>query len=666
MPIKKVSGGYRWGNHGKVYPNRIDAEKQAAAAHASGYTEDESFRGAGIVLIAPDNTVLFTLRSESCDNPNTWCFPGGQQDGNESPQETAIRETCEEAGYISKDPKPFSTYTAKDGKKFYLFKSPVKHKFTPKLSDESTEFIWASLDNPPEPLHYGVKAVLDKIMKKNKTKKQKLASDEKPFDWFGSISNTQLAMDAKPSILALDRASVRSVDQDGRLHVAITNISKANICPYRGSEIPNGDELGLDPDKIYMLYRDPEELKKGAATFNNIPVLDRHIPVHVTEPQQKYVIGSTGTDAVFDEPYLMNSMVIWTSKAIDDINSKKQQEISCAYRYEPDMTSGDVNGEHYDGIMRNIRGNHVAIVTEGRAGPDVVVGDSKTLESKPTMKHSKKAAAVKGALLATMPKLASDSALIDNVLQDVKKSNFKIKKYEIVSAIKPLMANDAELSDLVELLDKLDDSKEPEVAADDDYEKEDDVEVAEDADPIEEILDLIRGKVSDEDLDAVKAKLESCMKPAEDEEDEDDEKEASEVNVAQDEPEDFEGKPENPAAKDDEDKPMGKAAMDAKLKEVRNETIRQMRAIADAEKEVEPYVGKLAIAQDSVEGVYKAALICMSKDIKGVHPSAYRHILMAQAKPSKAAKFAADSNIATDGMSDDFMASLNLDRIHLS
>jgi hypothetical protein len=156
------------------------------------------------------------------------------------------------------------------------------------------------------------------------------------------------------------------------------------------------------------------------------------------------------------------------------------------------------------------------------------------------------------------------------------------------------------------------------------------------------------------------------MKTAEDEEDEDDEKDASEVNVAQDEPEDFEGKPDIPAAKDDEDKPMGKAAMDAKLKEVRNETIRQMRAIAEAEKEVEPYVGKLAIAQDSVEGVYKAALTCMGKDIKGVHPSAYRHILMAQAKPSKAAKFAVDSNIATDGMSDDFMASLDLDRIHLS
>ena len=37
MPIHKVSGGWKWGEHGKVYANREDAEKQAAAAYANGY-----------------------------------------------------------------------------------------------------------------------------------------------------------------------------------------------------------------------------------------------------------------------------------------------------------------------------------------------------------------------------------------------------------------------------------------------------------------------------------------------------------------------------------------------------------------------------------------------------------------------------------------------------
>ena len=37
MPIRKVSGGYKWGKSGKVYPTKAGAQKQAQAAYASGY-----------------------------------------------------------------------------------------------------------------------------------------------------------------------------------------------------------------------------------------------------------------------------------------------------------------------------------------------------------------------------------------------------------------------------------------------------------------------------------------------------------------------------------------------------------------------------------------------------------------------------------------------------
>jgi len=43
MPIQVVTQNgqkyYRYGDHGKLYPNRSDAEKQAAAIHAAGYKE---------------------------------------------------------------------------------------------------------------------------------------------------------------------------------------------------------------------------------------------------------------------------------------------------------------------------------------------------------------------------------------------------------------------------------------------------------------------------------------------------------------------------------------------------------------------------------------------------------------------------------------------------
>src|SRR5215475_3288873 len=68
--------------------------------------------------------------------------------------------------------------------------------------------------------------------------------------------------------VAFDRGSARSYDAEGRLHVHTTNISKANVCPYIGREIPNSEALGLDPDKVYRLLRHPDELRAAAPSFN--------------------------------------------------------------------------------------------------------------------------------------------------------------------------------------------------------------------------------------------------------------------------------------------------------------------------------------------------------------------------------------------------------------
>jgi hypothetical protein len=212
---------------------------------------------------------------------------------------------------------------------------------------------------------------------------------------------------------AFDR-SARTYDADGRLHVTLTNISKANICPYYGKEIPGYQSLGLDADKIYQLLRAPEELAKGSASFNNIPLLSKHIPVTADEPRKDLVVGSTGTDAVFNEPFLQNSLVIWDAEAIAGIETKEQCELSCAYRYIPVMTQGHYEGQAYDGIMTNLIGNHVALVEVGRAGRDVVVSDEDPFKSGvPTMSKAKKA--VEDYL---KPKLAQDQSIdLDELLK---------------------------------------------------------------------------------------------------------------------------------------------------------------------------------------------------------------------------------------------------------
>lgn len=216
--------------------------------------------------------------------------------------------------------------------------------------------------------------------------------------------------------LAQDR-SLRSYDQDGRLHVESSNISKATVNPYYGSEIPNYRQLGLEPKKVYYLLRDPEELEKAAPTFNNLPLLNKHIPVSADEPQKEVIAGTTGSDTVFEDGYLKCSLAVWDAEAIAGIESGEQVELSSAYRYTADMTAGEFEGRHYDGVMRDIVGNHVALVDVGRAGRDVVVSDADPFNKKEnTMKL--KAGAKARIQAAVQPLLAQDAELSpDELLQ---------------------------------------------------------------------------------------------------------------------------------------------------------------------------------------------------------------------------------------------------------
>ena len=240
------------------------------------------------------------------------------------------------------------------------------------------------------------------------------------LEHIGKQAETSVA--SRPETTAKDRLSLaqdrslRSYDQDGRLHVESSNISKATVNPYYGSEIPNYQQLGLEPKKVYYLLRDPEELEKSAPTFNNLPLLSKHIPVSADEPQKEVIAGTTGSDTVFKDGYLKCSLAVWDAEAIAGIESGEQVELSSAYHYTADMTAGEFEGRHYDGVMRDIVGNHVALVDVGRAGRDVVVSDADPFHERKTMKL--KAGAKARIQAAVQPLLAQDAELSpDELLQ---------------------------------------------------------------------------------------------------------------------------------------------------------------------------------------------------------------------------------------------------------
>jgi hypothetical protein len=176
--------------------------------------------------------------------------------------------------------------------------------------------------------------------------------------------------------LAYDRASVRTYDSDGRLHVAVAPLSKATVNPYLGGEIPGAEALGLDPAKTYFLLRPAEELARAVASFNSLPVLTEHVAVNAEDHGPEIVVGATGTDARWSPPYITNSLVVWAQDAIAGIEDGSAQQISAAYRYLPIVEPGTFAGQRFDMRMTAIKGSHIALVERGRAGPDVVIGDS--------------------------------------------------------------------------------------------------------------------------------------------------------------------------------------------------------------------------------------------------------------------------------------------------
>ncbi|EOG4839057.1 DUF2213 domain-containing protein [Salmonella enterica subsp. enterica serovar Kentucky] len=385
-------------------------------------------------------------------------------------------------------------------------------------------------------------------------------------------------------MLAFDRASVRQFDKVGRLQIERSNLSKANVCGYFGHEIPGAEALGLDPQKLYQLYRDPDELRKAVSTFNNIPVLCRHKPDYPGAPAREYRVGTTHANSEFDGTYLVNGMSIWDNSAIAGIETDEQREISSSYAYVADMTPGTTpDGEPYDGVMRNIVGNHVALVGDGRAGPDCLVMDSLPQELK-RMKLSKKEVAVLTALGTYLaPRLAQDAAPKDLLRLMAQHKRPAAIASAVKTAYSERLAQDmdiepAELAQLMESAEAV-----PELAGDDDTGLTDEPKAFDTDSPMESVLALLSGKVPDDVLEKIK----SALAPATD--------------------------------------------------QATKRAAENFRAVRVAETEVRPLIGDV-VAMDCAEEVYRTALEQTGIDIQGIHPSAYRSMVKFAVEQKQTAK----------------------------
>jgi hypothetical protein len=183
-----------------------------------------------------------------------------------------------------------------------------------------------------------------------------------------------------------DKRSSRDYDHNGWAEIKENPITKVGVFQYSGRQIADeNNSQNLDLDKLYNVYRPAEELSKPETidSFKLLPWVDEHAMLGAAEDgktpaEQHGVQGVIGEDVRFDPKtnYLVANLKIFSDSMSKSIDVDEKKEISAGYYCDFIKESGVYDGENYDFVPRNIRGNHIALVWEGRSGPDVSVLDS--------------------------------------------------------------------------------------------------------------------------------------------------------------------------------------------------------------------------------------------------------------------------------------------------
>jgi hypothetical protein len=134
-----------------------------------------------------------------------------------------------------------------------------------------------------------------------------------------------------------------------------------------------------EPTDIVKIYRPEEEVfsDESLGSFTNKPVTNNHPPELVNPNNSKqFSVGMSGPEVVRDGMFAKTVLHVTDGEAIKNIESGKV-ELSNGYTADIEWISGVTpEGEQYDAIQRNIKGNHIAIVERGRAGSSCRVADN--------------------------------------------------------------------------------------------------------------------------------------------------------------------------------------------------------------------------------------------------------------------------------------------------
>ncbi len=168
-------------------------------------------------------------------------------------------------------------------------------------------------------------------------------------------------------------------DENGYITIPKNPISKSGVFQYLGKSI----SPELEPEKVYNVWRPEEELNNPDTieSFRLTPWIPEHIMLGTgfTPAEIVGVQGVTGETVEFMGGTLYSKLKLFG----DDLKKLIKaglKELSCGFRCQWDIVSGVTpDGQSYDVIQRQIRGNHLASVEQARMGSDVRVAMDKAV-----------------------------------------------------------------------------------------------------------------------------------------------------------------------------------------------------------------------------------------------------------------------------------------------
>ncbi|AWD92403.1 hypothetical protein [Xanthomonas phage Carpasina] len=210
--------------------------------------------------------------------------------------------------------------------------------------------------------------------------------------------------------------SARKIDDNGFVLIEGCPISSFGIFDYSAAQ------LGLpgDPNRIVKVYRPESAINDPAAieSFKNVPFIIDHEMLSGFEdddgaeaPENYGVDGVLTSNVYYDKPWMRGDIKIFSRKAQRALAQKKR-DLSLGYACDFEVKPGVWEGQPYEVIQYNMRGNHIALVMEGRVpGARVLDGlcfDHLNFDAVPSDEGSK------------MPNLAKRKKAADNAVEQLK------------------------------------------------------------------------------------------------------------------------------------------------------------------------------------------------------------------------------------------------------